>query len=71
MATGIVKYFNTNRGFGFLSPDGGGPDIFVHIRSCCDGVEMLPEGARVKFEERASRKPGHAGKTEAVDVLIV
>jgi cold shock protein len=56
MLTGKVKTWNADRGYGFIEPDGGGADIFVHISSCVDGLEKLPEGARVKFEERASRK---------------
>jgi cold shock protein len=51
MSTGIVKWFNAEKGFGFISPDEGGPDIFVHhstIQSA--GFRQLAEKSRVSFE---------------------
>jgi cold shock protein len=69
MVTGTVKYFNVARGFGFLSPDAGGTDIFVHISRCCDGIEELREGQRVQFVERASSKK--PGTYEAADVQVI
>jgi cold shock protein len=69
MLTGTVRMWSDAKGFGFIEPDGGGPDVFVHITRCADGLEKLPEGARVRFEERASRK--QAGKSEVVDVMLV
>ena len=53
MATGTVKWFNATKGFGFIQPDGGGKDVFVHISA----VEKagLREGAKVSFEVVANR----------------
>jgi cold shock protein len=51
MATGVVKWFNDAKGFGFISPDGGGSDIFIHFSSIAtDGYKTLKQGARVTFE---------------------
>jgi CspA family cold shock protein len=49
MATGKVKRFDANRGFGFIVPDGGGEDVFVH-HSELQGVKSLSEGQRVEYE---------------------
>jgi CspA family cold shock protein len=48
MQTGIVKFFNTAKGFGFITPDGGGKDVFVHANDL--GGAVLQEGAKVEFE---------------------
>jgi cold shock protein len=69
MASGIVKWFNAEKGFGFIEPDGGGPDLFVHIRSCADGIDKLLPDQRVRFEQQPSRR--HAGKVDAVNVMLV
>jgi cold shock protein len=56
MTTGIVKYSNEAKGFGFIAPDDGrGSDLFVHIKNCPEGVDALREGQRVRFEERPER----------------
>ena len=61
MATGTVKFFNTQRGFGFIQPDGGGPDVFVHITAVeRAGMSTLNEGQKVKYEIVTER-----GKTAA------
>ncbi len=57
MATGTVKWFNDDKGFGFITPDEGGRDLFVHhtgIQS--DGFRTLTEGARVEYEEEQGDK---------------
>jgi CspA family cold shock protein len=54
MQTGIVKFFNTAKGFGFITPDGGGKDVFVHANDL--GGALLQEGAKVEFEVVAGKK---------------
>ena len=59
MATGSVKWFNSQKGFGFIAPDGGGPDVFVHISAVeRAGLRSLNEGQKVSFEIVADRKSG-------------
>ena len=51
MAEGTVKWFNSEKGFGFLAPDGGGADVFVHYSAIqSGGYKSLDEGQRVEFE---------------------
>ena len=51
MATGTVKWFNPDKGFGFIQPEGGGKDVFVHITAVqAAGLNGLDEGQRVTFE---------------------
>ena len=51
MATGTVKWFNVQKGFGFIQPEGGGKDVFVHITAVqAAGLNGLDEGQRVTFE---------------------
>jgi cold shock protein len=59
MATGTVKWFNSQKGFGFIQPDGGGNDAFVHISAVeRSGLGDLREGQKVSFELVADRKSG-------------
>lgn len=54
---GVVKWFNEEKGFGFLSPDGGGKDVFVHFRSIAsEGFKTLAEGQRVEFTIEQGQK---------------
>ncbi len=51
MTQGTVKWFNAEKGFGFIAQDGGGPDVFVHFSAIqADGYKSLDENQRVEFE---------------------
>ncbi len=64
MATGTVKWFNTTKGFGFIQPESGGNDVFVHISAVQrSGMQTLNEGQRVSYELQEER-----GKTAAVNL---
>ncbi|HDZ72738.1 MAG TPA: cold-shock protein [Aurantimonas sp.] len=59
MATGTVKWFNAQKGFGFIAPDDGGADAFVHISAVeRSGLNGLDEGQKVSFELMSDQKSG-------------
>ena len=59
MATGTVKWFNTTKGFGFIQPDAGGPDVFVHISAVeRAGIRDLNEGQKIAYEIVADKRTG-------------
>ena len=59
MATGTVKWFNETKGYGFISPDGGGNDVFVHISAVeRAGLRSLNEGQKVSYEMVADKRSG-------------
>jgi CspA family cold shock protein len=63
MATGTVKWFNAQKGYGFIQPDEGGGDVFVHISAVEQaGMQSLNEGQKISYELEA----GKQGKTSAV-----
>lgn len=69
MATGTVKWFNSTKGYGFIQPESGGADVFVHISAVeRAGMTGLNEGQKVSFEEQRDPK---RGKTSAVNLKAV
>ena len=65
MATGTVKWFNDSKGFGFITPDGGGEDLFAHFSAInMPGFKTLKEGQKVSFEITA----GNKGKKQASNI---
>ena len=59
MQSGIVKWFNAQKGFGFIQPDAGGADIFVHISAVeRAGLHNLHEGQRISYEIEQDRRSG-------------
>jgi|SRR5688572_21451194 CspA family cold shock protein len=69
MPTGTVKWFNSTKGYGFIQPDNGGSDVFVHVSAVeRAGMVGLSEGQKVEFEEQRDPK---RGKTSAVNLKSV
>ncbi|WP_320143416.1 cold-shock protein [uncultured Cohaesibacter sp.] len=67
MTTGTVKFFNANKGFGFIAPDDGGKDAFVHVTALeRAGLRGLDEGQKVSYELEAGRD----GKASAVNISL-
>jgi CspA family cold shock protein len=59
MAAGTVKWFNASKGFGFIQPDSGGPDVFVHISAVeRAGMSGLNEGQKVSFDVQLDQRRG-------------
>lgn len=66
--TGTVKFFNAARGFGFITPEGGGKDIFVHISALeRSGLSALADGQKVTFETEEDRR---GRGPQAVDIQL-
>ena len=64
MATGTVKWFNDQKGYGFIQPDQGGKDVFVHISAVeRSGLPGLREGQKVSYEVEADRRTGKEAAT--------
>ena len=67
MATGTVKWFNSEKGYGFITQDGGGPDVFAHFSAIqATGYRTLEENQRVKFEITQGPKGPQADKIEPI-----
>lgn len=66
--TGIVKWFNESKGFGFITPDAGGKDLFAHFSEIQgSGFKTLAEAQRVQFEVVQGQKGPQAAKIRAID----
>ena len=69
LATGTVKFFNSQKGFGFIVQDGGGPDVFVHISAVeRAGMSNLNEGQKLSFDVQADPR---SGKSAAANLQAV
>lgn len=66
MAKGVVKWFNKDKGFGFIAPDDGGKDIFVHTSNVESSDHSLTEGQRVEFETTTGRKGPEAVNVRSI-----
>ena len=67
MATGTVKWFNPTKGYGFIEPEGGGADAFVHISAVeRAGLNTLTEGQKVTYD----LEPGRDGKSSAENISV-
>ena len=66
MTTGTVKWFNTNKGYGFISPDEGSQDVFVHITALQEaGLSQLDDGQRISYEVSTNK-----GRESAVELKL-
>jgi CspA family cold shock protein len=69
MPIGTVKWFDSTKGFGFIAPDNGGADVFVHISAVeRAGLNGLKDGQKVSFDEERDPKKG---KTSAVNLKVI
>ena len=68
MATGTVKWFNANKGYGFIAPDDGGKDVFVHITALEEaGLRQLNDGQKVNYEIITNKGKQSAGNLKLIN----
>ncbi|MBQ9235610.1 MAG: cold-shock protein [Alphaproteobacteria bacterium] len=68
MATGTVKWFNKKKGYGFITPDEGGNDVFVHITAVKEaGMRTLEENAKLSYELKTEKEKTVAGNLKLVE----
>ena len=68
MATGVVKWFNPEKGFGFIQPYEGGSDVFVHISALeRAGLRTLPDGQKIQYDLEEDRR----GRSSAVNLVLL
>jgi CspA family cold shock protein len=66
MASGVVKWFNSKKGYGFIQPDDGGKDVFVHITAVQEaGIKFLNDGQRISYDLADNK-----GKVNAVNLKV-
>ncbi len=63
---GTVKFFNTQKGFGFITPDSNGKDLFVHLNSLEGGIQSLSEGQKVEYVEAEGLKGPEAKEVKVI-----
>jgi cold shock protein len=67
MATGTVKWFNSEKGYGFITPEEGGKDLFVHFSAIqADGYKTLSEGQKVEYEATQGQKGPQASNVRVI-----
>lgn len=67
MTTGTIKWFNPTKGYGFVQPEDGGKDVFIHISALeSAGLTTLQEGQRIEYELASSK-----GRTSAVNIKVI